>query len=1194
MTSGVNSKAVLLVVVLWAMSCCGRQHANRRTDIYFAAFFPMTPRGTPEGKIGRGVMPAVTLAIRHINQSPKILRGYKLHMVWNDTKCNPGVGLKAFFDMVHESPKKLVLFGAACSPVTDQIAKAAKHWNLVQLTYADTHPMFTEKSFPHFFRVVPSENEFNPPRLSILRYHNWTRVGTLYQNSAKFALAHNNLVSELEKNNFTVVGSQSFNDEITDQLNILIQKDIRIILGNFNETWARIVFCDAYHRGVYGNKFQWLIVGMYENEWWLKQEPNSSCTPQQIQTALVGVMVMDILPLASREEITDSRRTPLEYEREYMNISRHYSRYHGYAYDGVWAAALAIEEVGRRAHAYNLSLADFSYRNKVWEKLFIDALDKTSFEGVTGPVRFKGNSRRGNVVIKQLVRANDNPENINERCIGEYSGVTRTLYLERCGEVYWEDDRPPKDRTIIHIVPNRVDTTIYSGLCIIASLGIILATCFLIINIKFRNQKHIKMSSPNLNNLIIIGCILTYTSVILLGLDSYMTSTEAFPYICTARAWILMSGFTLSFGSMFSKTWRVHSIFTNVQLNKKVMKDSQLYLIVGLLISIDIVTMTTWQILAPFYRYTKKLDPYYPDDDDGVQIIPKQEYCRSNHMTIFVGCIYAYKGLLMLFGAFLAWETRSVQIPALNDSKYVGMSVYNVAIMCVLGVAVSFVLKDQQNASFIIISIFIIFCTTGTLCLVFVPKIIDLRRDPHGTLDKRGKPTIKTFGSAPKAKTPLQTMEDKLRIANKVNKKYKELMNELDADLKEAIEEVGSDEAQALITNRLKVANDKTHVSFAMDVTDMSSSCSDKTSSQAEQANNSNKHAVTVNATTTNNTSSVGGLNKTTLTVIAQEGSSAAWPSTTSTTELDYYSNNGCHNGSDANGMGPLENVFPPTNLQAGQSVLLNTAPQQSSSKSNGIPFSQAPDNRHLPPTYSDTVQSSAPPPPPPQYDTGNCSSLSEAETQLCRKLSCGHTCDSQESLNSGYSDEEDEDEEEDEMEPGYYHIMPRKHTNECSYANESQSCQTFEDHATQTEDEDDGEEDDLKEDDPAFLAFDYSLRRRSEEDFSPTAEGGWDAKLGKAHSLRFRHKKHHVNPYQPPVTDVNPQSISNQNLNNVDSVEILPIFHKLLEDKRSSDYAFEPPPEQTHPDSGNPHNRFHSARSCPDMSVRCDIVEYL
>jgi hypothetical protein len=29
--------------------------------------------------------------------------------------------------------------------------------------------MFTGRSFPHFFRVVPSENQFNQPRLSLLK-----------------------------------------------------------------------------------------------------------------------------------------------------------------------------------------------------------------------------------------------------------------------------------------------------------------------------------------------------------------------------------------------------------------------------------------------------------------------------------------------------------------------------------------------------------------------------------------------------------------------------------------------------------------------------------------------------------------------------------------------------------------------------------------------------------------------------------------------------------------------------------------------------------------------------------------------------------------------------------------------------------------------------------------------------------------
>lgn len=101
----------------------------------------------------------------------------------------------------------------------------------------------------------------------------------------------------------------------------------------------------------------------------------------------------------------------------------------------------------------------------------------------------------------------------------------------------------------------------------------------------------------------------------------------------------------------------------------------------------------------------------------------ENEYCQSNQMSIFIGIIYAYKGLLLIFGAFLAWETRHVSIPALNDSKHVGMSVYNCVIMCVMGAAIALVLSDRKDAVFILISLFIIFCTTATLCLVFVPKV---------------------------------------------------------------------------------------------------------------------------------------------------------------------------------------------------------------------------------------------------------------------------------------------------------------------------------------------------------------------------------------------------------------------------------------------------------------------------------------
>ncbi|CAE1155054.1 GABBR [Acanthosepion pharaonis] len=155
-------------------------------------------------------------------------------------------------------------------------------------------------------------------------------------------------------------------------------------------------------------------------------------------------------------------------------------------------------------------------------------------------------------------------------------------------------------------------------------------------------------------------------------------------------------------------------------MNKKVIKDYKLFLIVGVLLVVDGVMLGTWWGMDPFHIASKELSHSIEGD---YEIVPIVESCASEYMTIWMGLIYAYKGLLLVIGCFLAWETRHVSIPALNDSKYIGMSVYNVVIMCTCGAAVSIIIKDQPTSAFIIIGLFIIFSTTITLCLLFVPKV---------------------------------------------------------------------------------------------------------------------------------------------------------------------------------------------------------------------------------------------------------------------------------------------------------------------------------------------------------------------------------------------------------------------------------------------------------------------------------------
>ena len=63
----------------------------------------------------------------------------------------------------------------------------------------------------------------------------------------------------------------------------------------------------------------------------------------------------------------------------------------------------------------------------------------------------------------------------------------------------------------------------------------------------------------------------------------------------------LSFGFTLSFGALFSKTWRVYKIFSGARRNvKTAVKDRQLYFVIAGLLFVDIVILLAYMMISPF------------------------------------------------------------------------------------------------------------------------------------------------------------------------------------------------------------------------------------------------------------------------------------------------------------------------------------------------------------------------------------------------------------------------------------------------------------------------------------------------------------------------------------------------------------------------------------------------------------------
>nr|XP_006819249.1 PREDICTED: uncharacterized protein LOC100371470 [Saccoglossus kowalevskii] len=239
-----------------------------------------------------------------------------------------------------------------------------------------------------------------------------------------------------------------------------------------------------------------------------------------------------------------------------------------YGYDSVWTIALMLQEAEQRLQAMvpPQSIADFEYDNSDMADLFFDIMSETNFEGVSGPVLFtESGDRQGLMQVEQN-------QNGSEVRVGIYDPssleVNKITWYEHPG-VIWEGGKPPADAEQVIEQYQTILFALFVAMTALSSMGIMLAFAFLWFNLKYRNHRFIKMSSPYMNNLILFGCQLAYVSIILSGISSDIVSDASYLTIHKVNRWVLAMSFSLSFGAMFSKTWRVHKIFTNKKLEKR-------------------------------------------------------------------------------------------------------------------------------------------------------------------------------------------------------------------------------------------------------------------------------------------------------------------------------------------------------------------------------------------------------------------------------------------------------------------------------------------------------------------------------------------------------------------------------------------------------------------------------------------------
>ncbi|KAK3754479.1 hypothetical protein QZH41_018996, partial [Actinostola sp. cb2023] len=509
-----------------------------------------------------GILPAVELAQRHINEQTNILKGIDLQVDMKDSKCSSAYSIKGLVEHIMSPHTKIAILGPGCSISAQPVADSAHFWNLVQVAYGAGTPRLSDKTrYPLFFRVNSPETIPNLAIVALLKYFKWGKVAIVKEDVSVFNDVNENLHILLRSNNITVISTNSFVNDPTNVVRDLLEKDARIIIALMYEGKCRKLMCAAYKHGLLGNHLLWLLRGWYEYRWW--NVSDTACTGDELRTAIGNYIGIEEKILSTDDRKTVSGRTPSQLQSLYLakvkSMSFPRNSYAPYGYDALWTIALALNHSIAILARTNKTLSDFNYQSNDMAAIFTRMVANTSFRGMSGEVEFeKHGDRINNLWIEQL-------QDDDEVKVGVFYTKRRqtSVDLIKLSQSFvWPGGKIPKSEAEIVETLNKINIKLFITMATMACLGICMACAFLCFNIAYRKNSHIRMSSPDLNNLIIIGSLMCYVCVFLLGSAAFLDETQpsAYRVTCIIRLWLMSCGFTLAFGTMFVKTWRVYKM----------------------------------------------------------------------------------------------------------------------------------------------------------------------------------------------------------------------------------------------------------------------------------------------------------------------------------------------------------------------------------------------------------------------------------------------------------------------------------------------------------------------------------------------------------------------------------------------------------------------------------------------------------
>jgi len=207
-----------------------------------------------------------------------------------------------------------------------------------------------------------------------------------------------------------------------------------------------------------------------------------------------------------------------------------------------------------------------------------------------------------------------------------------------------------------------------------------------------RSEARVRMAQPFFLALILFGCLISSSTILAF---MQQAGTGRSHQLCMLIPWLYSVGFSVTFGTLFTKIYRVHKVYRSAMRMRRV----QVTLLsavrwIALVLCIDMAILIVWQVYDPM-EWTRNV----VNSDKNGYVLESVGVCHSDGWVWFAGAIAAFHFVLVSKAAYIGFQTRNVP-NNLSGARGVSIAMVSNFQIFLVGLPVLFLVGSDPAVSF--------------------------------------------------------------------------------------------------------------------------------------------------------------------------------------------------------------------------------------------------------------------------------------------------------------------------------------------------------------------------------------------------------------------------------------------------------------------------------------------------------------